>query len=181
MKAEAAQSIIIRGKEVKITPKLIERFWSRVDKESSPSGCWNWIGCKSPRGYGRFGIGKKMERANRISLALVVGSLKDDWHACHKCDNPSCVNPDHLWLGSPAENMQDMIKKGRRSNISPKGECHGFSRLTENDAREIRERYIPWKFSRGTLAKIYGVSRGTIQAVLEGRTWRHVQQEAPQD
>ena len=91
-------------------PKDIARFWMKVKKTN---GCWEWQGALHPGGYGRFSIKQKMYRAHRISYWLENLNFASDLFICHKCDNPKCVNPDHLFSGSPKENTQDMIKKGR--------------------------------------------------------------------
>ncbi len=108
-----------------LKPKQILRFWSWVKKV--PSGCWEWQGCLTKTGYGRFQVHPKTLRAHKVSYFLCKGSFPNDFLVCHTCDNPRCVNPEHLWVGSPKDNVLDMIKKGRlvrhkskQANVSSK-------------------------------------------------------------
>lgn len=97
------------------TRTLEERFWEKVDKTGD---CWEWTGFKNRQGYGQFQVSTKNgQPAHRVSFELANGKIPDGMHVCHKCDNPPCVRPDHLFLGTPSDNMKDMVKKGR--NISP--------------------------------------------------------------
>jgi hypothetical protein len=95
-----------------IEEKIIRRFWSRV-AAGKPDECWCWIGSKTPLGYGHMRIGKQNAYSHRISWVLHNGFIPDGLVVCHKCDNPSCVNPTHLFLGTMKDNTQDSIKKGR--------------------------------------------------------------------
>jgi hypothetical protein len=100
--------------------KDIDRFYSKVEKTSS---CWNWTHSKNKFGHGMFSFQGKTIGAHRFSFDLHKGSLPHNLFVCHSCDNPSCVNPSHLWLGTAKDNAQDMIKKGRHNNGGgwPKG------------------------------------------------------------
>jgi hypothetical protein len=113
------------------------RFWSRVAVRQ-PSDCWEWTGCRTALGYGRFGIGKRVVKAHRRAWELVNGAIPDGLWVLHKCDNPPCVNPSHLWLGTDAENQHDMSAKGRNHNTRksrcPKG--HEYS--AENTLTTVR-------------------------------------------
>ena len=94
---------------------LEERFWSKVKKTP---GCWSWLGSKDSNGYGRIMIRERggSKLAHRIAYEIVNGEIPSQMHACHKCDNPSCVNPDHIFIGTAKDNLQDMSKKGRWGN-----------------------------------------------------------------
>lgn len=89
------------------------RFWAKVDKSNGPDSCWIWIGTKRPLGYGVFRIDGHTVRAHRLAYEFTIGPI-GDLHACHKCDNPSCVNPSHIFLGTHLDNMRDMFAKNRR-------------------------------------------------------------------
>lgn len=106
-----------------LKPKQILRFWSYVKKV--PNGCWEWQGCLSKNGYGRFQVHPKTLRAHRVSYFLFNGSIPKDKIVCHTCDNTKCLNPEHLWLGSTKENIHDMINKGRviRSRKKHRDHC----------------------------------------------------------
>lgn len=96
------------------------RFWAKVHI-LSPIECWEWQSGKDPNGYGRFGIGPDRSNitprlAHRVAWELAVGPIPEGRHLCHHCDNPGCVNPAHLFIGTAGDNMRDMARKGRNSN-----------------------------------------------------------------
>ena len=97
----------------------VDLFWSKVEKTKD---CWEWVGCKTDGGYGRYGRKIKLQKAHRISWTLINGEIPKGLFVLHKCDNPSCVKPEHLFLGTAKDNTQDMISKGRKSDVS--GEKH---------------------------------------------------------
>lgn len=146
-----------------------ERFFRFVDKQ----GCWNWTGCKNAHGYGRVGLQGKVILAHRVSYELHYGLVGNNC-VLHRCDNTSCVNPEHLFLGTQADNMKDMSRKGRHAfGERPRGSGHGMSKLTEPDVvsiRELRESGVTF----AALAKRFKVSVGTICFIVARQTWRHV-------
>lgn len=165
-----------------LTPSDAKRWHASFDKD--PSGCWLWnAGLKS--GYGRFGIGYTRFRAHRLSYAIHNGPLTDDLFVCHKCDVRACVNPEHLFLGTQAENLQDMVNKGR-SNLGEKhwslrcpekvtrGEKVGNAKLTEADVLNIRRRYIPYGVTYDQLAAEYKVSSSVIRDAVLRISWKHL-------
>lgn len=94
--------------------KDIERFWSKVDKSGD---CWEWVGYLNEKGYGKFRLNNKLQRAHRISYALKYGAIPEGMLVCHRCDNPKCVNPEHLFIGTTTDNARDSISKGRRPKM----------------------------------------------------------------
>lgn len=149
------------------------RFWHFVDKKSEEE-CWNWTGNKTAGGYGQFSVGKKYqgsEGAHRISWKIHnKQEIPHKWHVMHKCDNRSCVNPSHLTIGTAKQNTQDMIAKGRKRTVSPKGEGNGKSLLNEEQVRLIRSSTL----SHAAIARELGVSPNCVRGVRIGRTWTHI-------
>ena len=143
---------------------LIERFWGKVDKSGE---CWEWIAHKSHNGYGIFWFDGKNVRAHRFVLSLYDVDIPDGMCALHHCDNPSCVNPDHLYVGSPQQNIRDMVKRGRQN----KGEGHNLTSFTEDDVRKIRKTEGPHQ----EVAEMFGVTDATICKIKLRQTWAHVQ------
>jgi hypothetical protein len=147
------------------------RFWSKVDR--SPEGCWNWLASTGTGGYGQININGKPRVASRVAFELVYGEIPEGLFVCHWCDNRLCVNPDHLFLGTPADNIHDMDAKGRRVNSPHFGSRHGCAKLDEQKVAEIKRR-IQAGESQKTLAAEYGVTPGAINHIAKGRQWRHV-------
>lgn len=148
-------------------------FWSKVI--AGNNSCILWVGTKTDRGYGSMWhpFKKSMRPAHRVAFEIEKGEIEKGKEVCHKCDNPSCVNPNHLFVGSHTDNMVDMTNKGR--NVAFKGESNGSSKLTEAQVLEIRGKYIPWKYGTIKLSKEYGVSQPLIMGIVSGKTWKHVQ------
>lgn len=186
------------GHEPTPAEKLSERFWANVDKngpvirpELGP--CWLWTGRTNEHGYGVFYVwyGPKigrLERAHRVAWRLLKGeALPDDVMGCHKCDNPPCVRPDHIFPGNSLTNSRDMENKGRHPTIGKEvtsryrqsdahihGEAHYSAKLTEQAVREIRLRYAAGDVSYRTLASEYGVRIRAIMLLVHHVTWKHV-------
>jgi hypothetical protein len=152
------------------------------------TGCWLWIAAVSKSGYGASYNNGKQQSAHRMSWEIENGKIPEGMFVCHKCDEKTCVNPDHLFLGTPKDNMQDMINKGRRVVPStrnrmrgcdwrdahlgklPTGEAHHGSKLTETDVLAIRASDDPGVI----LATKYNVSNNTISRVRRRLIWSHI-------
>ena len=137
------------------------------------TGCWIWTGSLGSTGYGAFGAQGKTRKAHRVSWEIHNGEIPkhDSSHGmcvCHKCDNPRCVNPSHLFLGTNTDNVRDMVRKGR--HVPPIGEFGGASKLTEADVRAIRND------ARTTrkIAEDYPVSKSQIHSIKSGNSWKHI-------
>lgn len=136
-------------------------FWANVAKTN---GCWNWTAARDLHGYGALRVAGRVVGAHRHSYALANGPIPPGHHVLHHCDNPACVRPDHLFLGSRAENMGDMVRKGRQA----KGERNGQAKLTAEQVGEIRSSDLP----QFRLADIYGVSNQQISLIKSGKRWK---------
>ena len=152
--------------------KAIERFFSKIEKKSSEE-CWCWTGLKNTKGYGQITINSKKYIAHRVSWVLYNGAIPEGLLVCHTCDNRLCLNPMHLFLGTNKDNMRDMVEKGR----SGAGEKHGNHKLTEKEVIEIREKYIPYKYTQSKLAKEYCVTQAAIYYILKYINWPHTNEE----
>jgi hypothetical protein len=138
-----------------------DRFWNKVTKGPKEE-CWPWVGAASDLGYGRFNIGGKAYVSPRVAWTITFGEIPPGIRVLHKCDNPRCCNPNHLFLGTGADNSRDMMIKGRCKSPAMK--------LTEKDICEIRQS----KSSRESLAKQFGVLPSHIWSIRTRRCWRHV-------
>ena len=142
-----------------------DRFWSKVDKSGD---CWEWIACKDDKGYGRFYLDGKQTYAQRTALALSGVDVPSDMFVCHKCDNPGCVNPDHLFVGTCGDNLRDMAEKGR----STIGETNPNAKLCELDVQLIRE--LCKTRPQREIADWFGISGGTVSCINTRTRWAYV-------
>ena len=142
--------------------KVEDRFWNKVSKTKN---CWNWTAATNGHGYGYFRSSSKSNGntvAHRYSWQLHFGKIPKNMLVCHHCDNPLCVNPKHLFLGTHKTNAIDREKKGR-------SKIHGVQKLNVKQAREIRHSPL----SQIKLAKKFGVSRTTIANIKKGKAWKN--------
>jgi len=145
----------------------------RLEAKSIPvteSGCWIWLGgirAKS-RGYGCLGVGNTVMQAHRASWLAYRGPIPDGKHVLHRCDVRLCINPDHLFLGTNADNVADKVAKGRGADL--RGTKNPRAKLTEADVMAIRQS----KLTGPQLAKIYGIAKQNIYAAKHGKTWGHL-------
>lgn len=146
---------------------LARRFWSNVEK--SDGGCWMWIGTKVNKGYGVIGYRGKAIGAHRMSYIIHHGEIPDGMILLHSCDNPSCVNPDHLRLGTRAENCADKVAKGRQN----RGETNSNAKVTETDVIEMRRLYANGS-TCAELAEKYSLSGVGVWQIVTGRNWKHI-------
>jgi hypothetical protein len=135
------------------------------------SGCWLWTGAPAAGGYGCVHINGKWHKAHRYSYRLHYGDFPDHLKVCHKCDTPACVNPAHLFLGTQADNVADMVSKGRQRNSPQYGDNNPISVLTSEKVSEIRFITNRKLFSQNDVARSYGVSPMTISRIVNNQTW----------
>ena len=154
--------------------KWHERFWSKVNK-NHPNGCWIWESTIANKKYGQFWLHGKYEGAHRIAWFITNGvlSLPDGFEVCHKCDNPPCVNPDHLSLGTRSDNMKDMCNKSRNHHNHAVGSKSSNAKLTEKKVIGIRE-LSDNGYSDSTIGKWFNIDKSTINRIVNNKIWRHV-------
>lgn len=151
---------------------LADRFWSHVEIPQDRSQCWIWTGATTGCGYGKMHVGGRQIIASRLSYLIAHGTIDDSMFVCHSCDNPICVNPDHIWQGSPADNVRDMVEKGRakgavRGDISRNPSKNAI--LTKSKVIEIYSMFKSGK-SQSYIARSLGLHRGTVFDIVRKRT-----------
>lgn len=151
---------------------IAHSFWTNcIAKE--PNECWEWKSCTHKGGYGLLTYRSKMYLAHRISWQIHFGPIPKGMFVLHKCDNPVCTNPNHLFLGTQADNMKDMFAKGRGNPGHIQGEKVGTSKLTEKQVLEIRAKHASGQSTRSLMAE-YNFSKSGIEHIVARRTWKHV-------
>lgn len=163
-------SSLDREKKLHIPAQM--RFWPKV--KVMDSGCWEWMGSKDKDGYGSFsfeGIGHRKQRAHRIAWIMEMGAIPEGMFVLHHCDNPSCVNLLHLFIGTPMDNVRDMIEKGRDRH--PSGEENGQSKLNKEQVLEIRKLISNGELQKD-VAERFNVSHQVISDIVKRRRWKHL-------
>jgi hypothetical protein len=144
-------------------PGIKDGFWGKVSV-GHPGGCWGWIGSTDSGGYGQLQHNGKLQPAHRVAWMLVNGPLPEGLWVLHRCDNPPCTNPDHLFLGTRRDNMMDASHKGRML---------GRRKLTPDDVRAIRASGLP----QVELARQYGLTSGAVSMIISRRRWSGISME----
>lgn len=153
--------------------RVPEPFWDRATIGSNDE-CWPWKRNTNPQGYGTLKAQGKMQRAHRLAYELSRGPIPEGMVVCHTCDNPSCVNPHHLFLGSQRDNVRDMMSKGRQSDTAKSGESNLSAKLTAPQVVAIRELYASKEHSQSDLATMFGVTRQQISLIVNRKNWTHI-------
>jgi len=152
-----------------LTPHLDRSWFDRAIEKSKIEGdCWVFVGAQNSDGYGTISIDGKQQILSRVAFNELVEPLTPGMFVCHKCDNPPCWNPDHLFQGTASDNTKDMLSKGRAR--PPWGERAHTSKLTESDVRRIRN-MIKNGVPRQEIAAQFGVTRGCVWGISSGRNW----------
>jgi hypothetical protein len=175
-----------------LAKKAIRRFWSKV-KKGKPSDCWTWVAGKNPQGYGQFNVGVTNMGAHRFAYFISKGAIPKHLMVCHSCNNPACVNPRHLWLGTSVESANHCIAKGRHARQGPKnpakgklngrhthpesvlrGEQQSQAKLTKRDVISIRRSFAADKLTKVKIAKQYGITRTRVWQIVTRKCWTHI-------
>lgn len=166
----------LRGHRLRFSyEQAVIAFWAKVAITANGDLCWEWKGAKSPLGYGHLKFLGHYENAYRIAWILPDYKIPNDMSVLHSCDNPTCVNPKHLFIGTQLDNMQDMTRKGRRAygeKVSNANEKNPNSKLTENQINKMRKRFRAGGITKAELGRQYGITRGHVCKIISGRNWK---------
>ncbi|MFA5037417.1 MAG: HNH endonuclease [Candidatus Izemoplasmatales bacterium] len=135
---------------------------------NGPNGCWVWLASTKFDGYGQFGINGTIERSHRIMWEHVNGPIPEDKCVLHSCDNRRCVNPEHLFLGTRADNADDKVSKGRQT----KGASAGTAKLDEGDVNLIRDLYSSESLNQADIADVFGISQSQVSRIIRNENWK---------
>lgn len=159
------------GYKAKKAVPLVDRI-RRYTGETTPSGCVLWTGCLDAAGYGKIhdGTTGKLLKVSRAVWELAFGEIPVGKHVCHTCDNPLCISIDHLFIGTPLDNMRDKVAKGRQT----RGESHITAKITEADVLSIRRVYAEGSVTQAELAEQYGISHQQVHRIVNRLRWKHI-------
>lgn len=150
---------------------FVTRFWAKVDQSGGPDACWPWIGAKGGDGYGSVRVETGTALAHRVAYELTNGTLGDA-KALHRCDNPPCCNPAHLYAGTQKQNAADRMASGHEPDR--RGMKHPGAKLTDDDVRAIRTLAAERTMTHNQIAARFGISHQMVYFITSRRSWRHV-------
>lgn len=155
-----------------IKPMDVPRFWRNVHVRGARQ-CWNWCGTlRTKQGYGQLGMNRSYYLAHVIAFVLTRFDVAPGMCVLHRCDNPSCVNPNHLFYGTKSDNNSDRSSKGRNGNHQ--GEANGRAKLTEQNVKDIRRAHQEQSLTYPEIANVYGVSVVAVARICQRKLWSHV-------
>lgn len=153
---------------------LVERFWSKVAiaDDSDPGRCWEWQASRMRFGHGVFN--NEHRAAHRTAYVLTCGPIPPGLCVLHHCDNPPCVRPSHLFLGTRVDNIRDMYSKRREARVSRPGEQNSNAKRTAEFVNQVRALFDSGEFTQADLSRQFGVDRRVIHDIVSGKRWRHL-------
>jgi len=154
------------------TEEAVKSFWDNVAITADSERCWLWTARIHPSGYGTKNWNGRKDQAHRVSWMINYGAIPDGLWVLHKCDNPTCVNPEHLFLGTRQDNIDDMVAKGRRADTH--GENHPQHKIDSRQVQEIRKRYALGGVTQKALGREYGVNDRQISQIINYRVWKNI-------
>lgn len=160
--------------EIEYSQKDVARFWSKVRLPEiiGMDECWEWQANKNKDGYGLFYANYKSIFAHRFAYTITVEKIPLGLCVCHRCDNSACVNPDHLWLGSHVDNMDDMVLKGR--SASKCGVNNPRHRLNNEDIKQIRALYKTGSCTQQQIGNLFNISQREISYIVNHKAWKNI-------